>query len=209
MADFHLIRREVRARNPLLTLAMGRVLVLLLVLLLSLGAAVSVAEEAGPRGAELLKPFKQQMMGALKAGLAEGPAAAVQACSVQAPDIAAALSRDGVEMGRSTHRPRNPANAGPDWAADVLRDYLAGDDWTPRTVPLGPGREGYVEPIETQALCLLCHGSNLAPDVAEMIRRQYPDDEATGFAEGDLRGVFWVSYPLSGAESDRVSPGGS
>ena len=32
-------------------------------------------------------------------------------------------------------------------------------------------------------------------EIAERIRALYPEDQATGFREGDLRGVFWVSYP--------------
>lgn len=179
MAGFHLARWSMLA----------------LVTAVSFTTPVSAADT--PRGAELLQPFKQQMMGALKAGLAEGPSAAIEACSVQAPVIAAGLSVDDVAMGRTSHRLRNPANAGPDWATQVLRDYLDSGDWRPRTVALDDGRVGYVEPIGTQALCLTCHGAQLAPEVADTIREQYPQDRAVGFAEGDLRGVFWVSYPVT------------
>ncbi len=44
---------------------------------------------------------------------------------------------------------------------------------------------------------LACHGSNLAPDVAEQIRTMYPQDAATGFELDDLRGVYWVEYPAA------------
>jgi hypothetical protein len=56
---------------------------------------------------------------------------------------------------------------------------------------------GYVEPIGIKPLCLACHGEALAPDVAARIGELYPKDRATGFTEGDLRGVFWVEYPVS------------
>jgi hypothetical protein len=46
-----------------------------------------------------------------------------------------------------------------------------------------------------QPLCVACHGKFLAPDVAAIIEEAYPEDQATGFEVGDLRGVFWVEYP--------------
>jgi hypothetical protein len=78
----------------------------------------------------------------------------------------------------------------------VLQDYLdgPGDDWQPRVLDLPGGRTGYVEPIVTQPQCLICHGSELAPPVAVALEAHYPEDQATGFAVGDLRGVFWVSF---------------
>ena len=54
---------------------------------------------------------------------------------------------------------------------------------------------GYAEPIIVQPLCLSCHGNVLAPEVANHIEEAYPDDQATGFEIGDLRGVYWVAFP--------------
>ena len=146
-------------------------------------------------GAAILMPFKQDLKAALVDGLAEGPAAAIAACNVEAPGIAARLSVDGVRVGRSSHKLRNPANAGPDWVEPLLAAYLEDvDNRSPVTVALDDGRTGYVEPIIAQPKCLTCHGATLATDIAERIAALYPEDEATGFAEGDLRGVFWVEY---------------
>lgn len=151
------------------------------------------------QGADLLKPFKQQLMGALKAGLQQGPEQAIEACSVRAPEIVSGLSVEGVEMGRASHKLRNPANAAPDWVAPVLASWVSGEaDAAPLELAAGEGRAGYIEPIRLQAApCLMCHGETLAPEIAEKIQSLYPDDQATGFQEGDLRGVFWVSWPAS------------
>ena len=46
-----------------------------------------------------------------------------------------------------------------------------------------------------QPLCLSCHGSELAPDIATQITDLYPEDRAVGFEVGDLRGVFWLEFP--------------
>ncbi len=158
--------------------------------------AVHADESELTRGAELLTPFKQDLQQALKSGLAEGPAAAIQVCRVKAPGIAYALSTDGVRMGRSSHKLRNPDNTAPDWIGPIMQAYL--DDpssRTPQAVELPDNRWGYVEPIIVQPLCLACHGSELAPAVSEQIAELYPDDQATGFEAGDLRGVFWLEFP--------------
>lgn len=161
-----------------------------------LGSAVLAASPQAPLGSELIKPFKQQLMAALQAGMQQGPAEAIAVCREQAPGIAAGLSVDGVQMGRASHQLRNPANAPPDWVAPVIDDYLQeGSSVQPRVVELGEGRKGYVEPIRVKSVCLTCHGEALDPAIQARIDELYPDDEATGFREGDLRGVFWVSWP--------------
>ncbi len=148
------------------------------------------------RGAQLLAPFKQALKQALVDGMQQGPIDAISVCKLEAPAIAAAHSVAGVRMGRTSHRLRNPANVGPDWVEPILRGYLDEQgDVGPRTVVLPEDRVGYVEPIALQPLCVTCHGTVLASDVAAQIERDYPDDRAIGFEVGDLRGVFWVEFP--------------
>jgi hypothetical protein len=148
------------------------------------------------RGAELLAPFKQNLKAALVAGMEAGPAAAISACSVEAPKIAESLSVKSVVMGRSSHKLRNPENASPDWLAPILRGYADGSaDLVPVATAIDDGRMGYVEPIMMQSMCLTCHGESLPADVAAKISESYPEDQATGFKAGDFRGVFWVEFP--------------
>jgi hypothetical protein len=133
-------------------------------------ATTSHAQDAElARGAELLAPFKKDLQQALKSGLAEGPA---------------------------SHKLRNPDNTAPDWVSPIMQTFL--DDPSsrePLAVGLADNRWGYVEPIMLQPLCLTCHGSELAPGVAEQISELYPEDHAIGFEAGDLRGVFWLEFP--------------
>lgn len=172
---------------------------LLLVTVIAFAAATVEAQETEPSpGAELLTPFKQNLQQALLEGLAQGPEEAVAACRLRAPEIAAALSRDGVRLGRASDRLRNPANAAPEWVAPILDAYTDdSSDRAPRSVSLGSGRSGYVEPILVQPLCLTCHGDALAPELASRIQTLYPADRAVGYRAGDLRGVFWVEYPVA------------
>ena len=145
------------------------------------------------QGAVLLAPFKADLKKELVTGMQSGIDDAIAACNTAAPVIAESLSVDGVVMGRSSHKLRNPANVAPDWVASAIDDYLAGET-QPVSVELENGRHGYVEPIMTQPLCLTCHGQELQPEVAQKLAELYPEDEATGFAAGDFRGVFWVEF---------------
>lgn len=147
-------------------------------------------------GVAILQPFKVEMKQALQAGLAEGPVAAIDVCRVRAPEIAGELSKDGVRLGRTSHKLRNPDNTAPDWANEILDEYLGdASARSPVAVRLPGKRIGHAEPIVAQPLCLVCHGETLAPDLADAIGRAYPQDRATGFKEGDVRGIFWVEYP--------------
>jgi len=145
------------------------------------------------RGRAAVQPFQLALQSALQAGMARGPAAAVDACRTRAPAIALEAAGPGVELGRSSHRLRNPANAPRPWVRPLLDDYVAGGR-APRVVDLGGGRFGYVEPILTQPLCVACHGAQVDGAVAARIAELYPRDEATGFAAGDLRGLFWAEF---------------
>jgi hypothetical protein len=155
----------------------------------------STQETGLAHGAELLAPLKKNLKLALMAGMQKGPLNAISVCKDQAPAIADSLSVDGIQIGRTSHRLRNPANSAPEWVGPVLRAYLEEEsNRTSRVVSLPNNREGYVEPIMIKPLCLACHGETLAPDVAAQIETMYPEDEATGFKVDELRGVYWVEY---------------
>ena len=156
-------------------------------------------------GRQALAPLQAGLQSALKAGLAKGSVEAVDACRVQAPEIARDAARAAstggrpdtaaVELGRTSHRLRNPANAPREWMQPLLADYLAQPgDRAPRAVDLGDGRWGYVQPIFVQPLCLTCHGISIAEPLKARIAELYPEDRAVGFSDGDFRGLFWAEF---------------
>jgi hypothetical protein len=157
------------------------------------GSAETVGEKDIERAKASLKPFKQELQAALRDGMRQGPEYAMTACRDKAPEIAAGLSVDGVQMGRTSHRLRNAANAPEPWLRPLLAEYVErGDDKTPRALRLKDGSVGYVEPIYVQPLCLKCHGDDIDASIKGKLAELYPEDEATGFASGEFRGVFWV-----------------
>lgn len=177
-------------------LRLSSVLASTLVATVALAAPPSSGPGSAKSPAERLAPFKKALKQALLDGLARGPVEAVETCHLRAPELAREAAQGGVRVGRASHRLRNPANAPPDWVAPILEAWLVeGADRSPRTLALGGGRTGYVEPIFLQPLCVPCHGNDLAPAVAEKIGALYPEDRAVGFSVGDLRGVFWIEVP--------------
>ena len=95
-----------------------------------------------------------------------------------------------LRIGRTSFRLRNPDNAPPPWAVDAVTRAE-----NRRHVFEGPDEAmGFLLPISAGGLCLTCHGKadTLDADLARAIEDSYPEDRATGFGVGDLRGYFWV-----------------
>jgi hypothetical protein len=54
----------------------------------------------------------------------------------------------------------------------------------------------YMKAIPTQEPCILCHGKNIAPSITKKLNGLYPNDQATGFQVGEIRGAFTVKIKL-------------
>lgn len=136
-----------------------------------------------------------ELRGELSAALEDGgPAAGIEVCRRQAPEIARRVAAEyELEIGRTSFALRNPDNRPPSWAAAAVEDradeplYVAGPD----------ARLGALLPIRLRAECTMCHGDpgDIDEAVLSAVAAAYPTDRATGFAEGDLRGWFWVEVP--------------
>ncbi len=137
----------------------------------------------------------------------QGPIAAIGVCKEKAPAIAARLSQQsGAKVSRTALRVRNPANA-PDDLQRALLEQFSGELASGRFQgPLeaafeikrgGQVERRYMRAIPMDGVCVTCHGRVLAPDLAAVIAAQYPDDHATGFEPGQLRGAFSVTWPVA------------
>ena len=148
---------------------------------------------------ELFKKLSTRLIEAMSNG---GPAAAIEVCSREAPQIAAAVGKEhGVAIGRTSFKLRNPKNAPPEWARPLIDQRSE----QPEFVTLPDGGTGALLPIKLKTQCLACHGptEEVADDVTAKLNELYPDDQATGFHDGDLRGWFWVVVP---ADAEAVVP---
>lgn len=133
-----------------------------------------------------------RLSGALMDAMASGgPAAAITVCKTKAPEIAEEVSRlHDLRIGRTGVRLRNLNNTAPGWAAKMTEDMID----NPQFVSLSNGGSAALLPIKMQAMCLMCHGpeEQLVPEIKTKLSELYPDDRATGFQEGELRGWFWI-----------------
>jgi hypothetical protein len=147
--------------------------------------------------------LKKELMSAMGAG---GPVAAISVCHLEAPKIADRLadahSKKGFTLGRTSDRVRSPKNAPNDWQkrglAEIERRLAVGE--SPAKVEVydeADGRFRYLSPIMTGDLCVTCHGAKEAipAPLLDQIEALYPEDRATGFSVGELRGAFVVTGP--------------
>ena len=138
----------------------------------------------------------------------DGPASAVAVCNEKAPQMAKTASeQSGWAIRRVSLRNRNPKAVPDAWELAALKDFdqrtAAGEK--PATlekfgvVDTAGGKEyRYMKALPTQQVCLACHGAAdaLAPDVTAKIQALYPDDKATGYSIGQIRGAITLRKPL-------------
>jgi len=137
-----------------------------------------------------------------------GPEGAIAVCREQAPALARAASeQSGWTVRRVSLRNRNPKAVPDAWERAALEDFdrRAAAKESPATleraeVTLVNGQpvQRYMRALPTLALCTQCHGTaaQLSPAVTARLRALYPDDRATGYAVGDIRGAMTLSRPV-------------
>ena len=147
--------------------------------------------------------LKSELVSAMQSG---GPIEAIDVCNTRAILIGEEVSiEQGMTLSRVSLKNRNPDNAPNEWQAEVLGSFearkTAGE--APATLAWHEvadtenGKEfRFMKAIPTGAICLACHGQTLAPPVAEQLAKLYPEDKATGYSEGDLRGAFVVTKTI-------------
>ena len=134
-----------------------------------------------------------------------GPEGAILVCKDMAPKMADEISRQtGWKIKRVSLKARNDARAIPDaWEKAALEDFdkraAAGEP--PAQLEKGEKIDNeyrYVKALPVQPLCLSCHGpvDQLTPAVKSALARHYPNDLATGYSVGQIRGAISVRKPL-------------
>jgi len=137
----------------------------------------------------------QNVMQVTKAG---GPVYAVTFCNERAMPLTDSLSEKyNCRIQRISDKYRNPSNKPTENDLAVLLKLSASNAAKPLFVSEN-GEKIYYKPIKiAMAACLNCHGDegkNIAPKTLEVIRQKYPNDLATGFKEGDFRGMWKITF---------------
>jgi len=161
------------------------------------------------RGKEIAQATFQVLSSNLSGAMQEGGVEkAVRYCNLAAYPLVDSLSKvHQAEIRRTSLRVRNeknqPTQAEKEALAAYQQGYDKGENLSPRVLRVGEDIAFYA-PIMMQPLCLKCHGEE-GKDISETdlatIRRLYPNDRATGFHEGELRGMWSIQFSPSGPQS--------
>jgi hypothetical protein len=174
----------------------------LFVLVLPLFAAPCIAgDAAATKGEEissrLILSLQQELVSAMGKG---GAVNAIEVCSKKAFMIAEGIAKEtgAIRVSRISEKYRNPLSRPDDFDRNVLAEFMRrkgeSGSYPPFLLKERENSHIYYRPVITGELCLKCHGEKekMAPEARIMIDLIYPDDRATGYGKGDLRGLIRV-----------------
>lgn len=153
----------------------------------------------------------EQLATRLQGAMAEdGPVGAVNVCGDVAQEMTTEFSRmQGIQVRRVALRHRNARNA-PDaferaWLENAENSTSedpvdAYGELIPASASVA-GEYRHLSPIYLKPLCVTCHGTpeQIPAEVQAVLAERYPNDTATGFEIGDLRGAVSVRIPFASA----------
>ncbi|HKK79447.1 MAG TPA: DUF3365 domain-containing protein [Phaeodactylibacter sp.] len=155
------------------------------------------------QGMEIAMGTFKALSGQLKSALQEGGVPnAVRYCNTVAYPLVDSLSEVyNASIRRASDKVRNPKDAPTPLEQEVLDTYhaqmAAGEQPKPVVRQLQSGEIAFYAPIRMQELCLNCHGKlgeTLKKEDYAVIKELYPEDEAIGYAAGDLRGIWSITF---------------
>ena len=137
-----------------------------------------------------------------------GPEGAINVCREKAPQMAKEASqKTGWNIRRVSLKNRNPKAVPDAWEQAALQDFdkrsFAGEN--PSSLEKGEivtedntKVYRYIKALPTQNLCISCHGSseNISAAVKAKLKELYPNDKATGYAPGEIRGAMTIKRSI-------------
>jgi hypothetical protein len=153
---------------------------------------------------EYMSGLKSVLMKNMKEG---GPLKAVSVCSDTASDLTRIYSAKlKIKIKRISYKNRNIKNFPDKFEKEALNKFAelySQNELNTETEIIKKvnvnGKEvvRYIKPIIIEAPCLNCHGDReILPEVSERIKQKYPNDKATGYKIGDLRGAISITKEI-------------
>jgi nitrate reductase cytochrome c-type subunit len=133
----------------------------------------------------------------------EGTAGAIDFCTVHALPITDSMSNQlGVTIQRVTNKPRNPLNKANAFEEELIKSYqeVLNKKQEPEAFEnlTSSGQSIVYYPIETNNMCLQCHGvanKTLKKETHDLLKKHYPQDQAIGYGTNEVRGIWKVTFP--------------
>lgn len=167
------------------------------------GLSSSEESEFLEKGKTIAAATFTELSGKLTKAIEEkGISGAVEYCNLAAMPLVDSLSMvNNATIRRTSLRTRNPKNAANNWERGILADFETkmqnGEEPKPVVKLIDDQTIAFAAPIKMLPLCGKCHG-NIGTDIAAgdylTIKKLYPEDEAFGFAEGQLRGMWSITF---------------
>ena len=145
---------------------------------------------------ETKSALAKSLVAAIGAGGSEG---AVEFCNTRAIPItdSTALAL-GASIKRVSDKTRNSSNQATMAELEYIQNWksakAAGKEYLASVQEIGGKMVGYY-PITTNQMCLQCHGSrnkDINAATLAKLEKLYPADQATGYADQEIRGIFVV-----------------
>lgn len=145
------------------------------------------------------KELSTNLMQQMKQG---GPSQAIPFCNVQAMPITQQLSEKyNVAIKRTSNKLRNSNNNPNKRELEIINEFsnaLHNNSDLKAIVEIDEQNlKHYYAPIIVQANCLVCHGvlkENVTEKTDSIIKSLYPNDKAIEYSEGDLRGIWSITF---------------
>lgn len=171
------------------------------VLVLSAADSARVLSEGGAVASAIAQGLAQRLQAELAA---EGAAGAVDFCSRTALTLTDSLlaTTKATAVKRTSTRIRNPENL-PDEHERVALAWFdsvqaaGGERPASYLQAVGDDELRFYRPLMIAPFCTQCHGTpeQIDPEVQRILAERYPSDQATGYSQGDMRGLIRVSLP--------------
>lgn len=156
-------------------------------------------------------PVLPKVVQAMQAAVQEqGPVGAIPICKQKAPQLLQEMRQQtGWNIRRVSLKTRNPATGTPDaWEVRQLADFnvQVANGAKPEQLEVGEiviasdGKRSYryMKALPVAEVCLSCHGpvDSLPADLKAALAKDFPQDRATGYSVGQVRGALTVIRPL-------------
>jgi len=155
------------------------------------------------KGKEITQKTFKLLSGNLMTQMKQGgPKQAIPFCNLQAIPLTANMAtQENVQIKRVSKLFRNEANMPSSEELGVINDYETalknGENLAPVLLNPLQGAPHFYAPIIIDKKCLACHGvvgEQVSKPTDSLIKTMYPNDLATGYKVGDLRGIWSIQF---------------
>ena len=160
-------------------------------------------ENYSNKGVEIAKASFKKLSTQLTIQMKEGGAElAIPFCNTQASPLIKQLEgKYSVDIKRTSDKIRNSKNAATPRELEIINNYknlLDNGDKLAPVVELDKNNvKHFYAPIVLKSNCIVCHGKpgeDVAVKTNSLIKSLYPDDMAVGYKDGDLRGIWSITF---------------